>query len=267
MRTRLRDDPAVIIIAKAMNIDRDAVVGKLHAVWAWATDQLSDGRASVALLSHIDDVARATGFAQAMSEAGWLSVNDDAIEFPHWERHLSEGAKHRALNTERQRVIRSQNCRASVAQKARPEKRREEKKNTPPQAASGGGDAPRTRERNVAWDAICAVWGMNPVTEKEKRRVGDLARDYNAKGATQEEIGRRIARYRKAWPNISIITPDAILKHWDQLATEPGKPEQTPQTIRAKLDRELTEAERACRTTTAARVRAEIAALDQKGTA
>ena len=77
-----------------------------------------------------------------------------------------------------------------------------------------------TRKPNPTWDAVCEIWQMKPVTASDKTRVGKLARDYSAKGATLEEIKTRLDRYRKAWPNAA-STPDALLKHWDAFQNEP----------------------------------------------
>jgi uncharacterized protein YdaU (DUF1376 family) len=78
------------------------------------------------------------------------------------------------------------------------------------------------RKPNPTWDAVCEIWQMKPVTAGDKKRVGKLAADYSAKGATLEEIRTRLDRYRRTWPNAA-STPDALLKHWDAFANEPER--------------------------------------------
>jgi len=124
MRTDLRDDPAVIAMADALNLDPDLIVGKLHRLWSWATTQLRDGNAVGVTDLWIDRYISVTGFAQHMQEVGWLVVEKSGITFPNWESHLSKGAKNRA-NT-KNRVAKMRN--ASSVTEALPEKRREEKR-------------------------------------------------------------------------------------------------------------------------------------------
>jgi len=80
-----------------------------------------------------------------------------------------------------------------------------------------------TRKPNPAWDAVCEIWQMKPVTASDKTRVGKLARDYSAKGATLEEIKTRLDRCKRAWKDVATITPEALLKHWDTFANEPER--------------------------------------------
>jgi hypothetical protein len=79
------------------------------------------------------------------------------------------------------------------------------------------------RKPNPTWDAICEVWGMKPDTKADATRIGKLARDYLAKGATLEEIRTRLDRCKRAWPNVAVVTPEALLKHWETFANEPER--------------------------------------------
>jgi uncharacterized protein YdaU (DUF1376 family) len=79
------------------------------------------------------------------------------------------------------------------------------------------------RKPNPAWDAVCEVWGLKPDTKADATRIGKLARDYSAKGATVEEIKTRLDRCKRAWPNVTVVTPEALLKHWETFANEPTK--------------------------------------------
>jgi hypothetical protein len=109
MRIDLGDDPAVILIAGATGLDQDAVVGKLHRLWSWATKHLSeddadsngDPHATGVRQAWVDEFVKCPGFASAMVRAGWLRADDGGIVFPKWGRYLSEGSKARALAARR----------------------------------------------------------------------------------------------------------------------------------------------------------------------
>ncbi len=129
MRKDLRDDPAVIYISGRTDIDADGVVGKLHRLWSWADSHTSDGNVPGVTGSWIDVTLSCAGFAQAMSEAGWIKLLDDGVVFPKYDEHNSESAKRRGLTAKRVRNHRS-------VTKALPEKRREEKSKEIPKGIS-----------------------------------------------------------------------------------------------------------------------------------
>lgn len=122
MRVSLRGDPAVKGIARRTGLSRFEVVGRLHAVWSWADQNLGTGNAQGVTAADLDDEAEHPGFAQAMSEEGWLKILSTGLSFPNFDRHNGKPAKERALTA--QRVKRHRND-ASVT-KPLPEKRREE---------------------------------------------------------------------------------------------------------------------------------------------
>jgi hypothetical protein len=115
-------------MADLLKLDEDTIVGKLHRFWSWVTQQSRDGNAAVTLV-YIDRCTQCNGFAKAMVEIGWLRVTQDGhIQVPKFDRHMSEGAKARALTALRVRRYRRNAC---VPKKKRLEKRREEKSNKP----------------------------------------------------------------------------------------------------------------------------------------
>jgi hypothetical protein len=69
MRMDLTDDPAVISMAAALNMDEFAVVGRLHRLWGWANRHLSSGNAPSVTEQWIDRFVSAPGFAAAMLAA------------------------------------------------------------------------------------------------------------------------------------------------------------------------------------------------------
>lgn len=130
MRIALSDDPAVIAMAESLSIDEFSVVGRLHHLWSWADTQSRDGHASGVTQRWIDRYVRCEGFSQAMVIVGWLSVKEDGIEFPNFDRHNGDTGKSRALATNRKQRQRSSVTDESREDRdengTREEKRREE---------------------------------------------------------------------------------------------------------------------------------------------
>ena len=126
----LPDKPEVHAMAGILNLDPDAVVGKLIRVWQWFDKHTTDGNALGVTFSLPDRITNVTGFAEAMLFVGWLEQKDKFLIMPKFDRHTSQSAKTRALSNKR--VAKSRN--APSVTKALPEKRREEKNNkyTPP---------------------------------------------------------------------------------------------------------------------------------------
>ncbi len=115
------DKPEVFRIADLLNIDPDAVVGKLLRVWIWADQQTSDGNAVSVTHSLLDHVTGVSGFASAMLSVGWLIESENGFSFTNFDRHNGQTAKSRALTYKR--VTKSRN--ADSVTKTLPEKRRD----------------------------------------------------------------------------------------------------------------------------------------------
>lgn len=110
------DKPEVWQIAQVLQIDPDAVAGKLIRVWSWASRNChASGVTTITAMSLIDRHAGAPGFAEAMEKAGWLIVENETLCFPNFDRHISKSAKDRALGNERQKKKRH----ANVTKKSR----------------------------------------------------------------------------------------------------------------------------------------------------
>jgi len=126
------DKPEVLAIASRMNLDPDAVVGKLVRIWAWFDTHTIDGNALSVTYLLLDRLAGVTGFAEQMAFVGWLNQEGHVLTLPNFEYHNGETAKKRALGKNRQDKHRSSdesnaNSNASSVTKALLEKRREEK--------------------------------------------------------------------------------------------------------------------------------------------
>jgi hypothetical protein len=131
-----QDKPEVFVMADALGIDPDAVLGKLVRVWVWADQQTFDGNAVSVTFSLLDRVSGQKGFADALLQSGWLKRVADGVQFVNFDRHNGETAKTRALTAKRVKKHRAGNgtvtpkpeaCNASSVTLALPEKRREEK--------------------------------------------------------------------------------------------------------------------------------------------
>lgn len=133
-------------MAELLNIDADAVFGKLCRIWIWADQQSHSCNAASVTCSLLDRITNVSGFAKAMIEAGWLIEENGNYYIPNFDRHNGQTSKTRALTSKR--VSRSRgdlkrNCNAESVTKSLPEKRREEKSintNTTPPTPSGEGD-------------------------------------------------------------------------------------------------------------------------------
>jgi hypothetical protein len=187
------DKPEVFVIAGALGIDPDAVVGKLLRVWSWFDSHTDDGNAPVTVASLLDRLAGVAGFVEATIAAGWLDQRDGQLLIPNFTRHNGQTAKTRALGKNRAAVHRTESNARSNAKSndpgvtnALPEKRREEKIETPiapteesPSAdGSGGGDG-KQRCLPAGWSKMttkqrgrCRVLMNTPLMERIGEFVG-----------------------------------------------------------------------------------------------
>lgn len=160
MRVDLTDDPAVIAIASATGLDEFAVVGRLFCLWSWANRHLPSGHAPCVTELWIDRYTAAPGFAAAMLNAGWLLARSGGVEFPNFDRWNSQGAKRRLLASQRKAKERSRGeCDKNATKE---EKRRGKKRKTP--LTPQGGEGKTLQPRNLLFDAVAEVSGMDPAT-------------------------------------------------------------------------------------------------------
>ena len=239
MRTALANDPSVIAMAGALNVDEFEVVGMLHHLWSWADAQSRDGHVPGVTKKWIDRYVHRDGFANAMCAAGWLVVDDSGIEFPHFERHNGKPAKDRALAGERQRKKRasvtppvtdeSRGGRDNTV--TREEKRREESKelggNAAPPPADVVPKSTKTKRKTALPDefpitAEMIVWAnerapaavltletekfLNHFRAKGETRADWLASWRNWMLNAQTYAGRRVVPIGKAGPDFDDMT-------------------------------------------------------------
>lgn len=150
------DKPEVFEIAGALEIDPDAVVGKLLRVWSWFDSHTDDGNAPVTVEPLLDRLAGVPGFVKATIAVGWLLSDGKHLRISNFERHNGETAKTRALGKNRTQKHRSgSNAKrdakgnAPPVTDALPEKRREENVIPPnPQGGMGEEDSHRVLPKN-----------------------------------------------------------------------------------------------------------------------
>ena len=98
----------VFKIARDLEIEPDAVLGKLMRVWSWFNVHTEDGVSDVSALLFLDQKAGRAGFCESMQKAGWLDINDNTLQLPNFERHNGSSAKKRILDAARKGARRSQ---------------------------------------------------------------------------------------------------------------------------------------------------------------
>jgi len=140
------DKPEVFEMAEMLDVDPDAVVGKLLRVWNWFDDQSHDGNANVTVRALLDRYAGVTGFTQAMESVGWLDIEGRTMSLPNFDRHNGQTAKNRALTAKRVNKSRSKSnatCNGEsvtpIVTSSLPEKRREEKSKVLDKSNTKGG--------------------------------------------------------------------------------------------------------------------------------
>ncbi|AYC20084.1 hypothetical protein DZA65_03209 [Dickeya dianthicola] len=95
------DKPEIFQIAEIINIDPDAVLGKLVRIWAWADQQTIDGNAGSVTKSVLDRISFVSGFADALLTVGWLYQKDGKLYFPNFDRHNGKSSKKRIVTNRR----------------------------------------------------------------------------------------------------------------------------------------------------------------------
>lgn len=99
--TATPDKPEVWSIAERLQIDPDAVVGKLLRIWSWFDDHTENGNAPSVTKSLLDRRVGVTGFCDAMISAGWMCEEGSGVTIPNFERHNGKTAKTRCLTANR----------------------------------------------------------------------------------------------------------------------------------------------------------------------
>jgi hypothetical protein len=205
LRTNLPGDPAVIAMARALREDAFTIVGRLHALWAWADQHTDDGDLPYTVLADIDDVVKKRGFAQQMLRVGWLESRGEepGVIIPMWDRHNGRSAKKRCLDSEAQRRKRethtdiNRTMSESHSDKTRPEpdQRREENSNTPIVPASGDKEL---EEKPAHLLRAMALFRMRPGTPLDRSSARAWKTAKAAVAATSDAEWSRLEAYYAA---------------------------------------------------------------------
>lgn len=99
--------PEVLRLADLLGIHPDHAFGLCVRFWFWCDDQLVDGHVPSVTNVTLNSIVGHAGFAEALAQVGWLmttiGIGGAQLQVPNFGRHLSEGAKNRALALERKR--------------------------------------------------------------------------------------------------------------------------------------------------------------------
>lgn len=196
------DKPEIWLIAEALQIDPDAVVGKLFRVWAWFDQQTENGNAPTVTKMLLDRKVGVTGFCDAVIQAGWMEEKGSLI-LPNFDRHNGQTAKNRALTAKRVKKHKETNAKGNdgsvteVTDETLPkeEKRREEKKGN---------------NKSTAEAVDYSVFGFSDEYMKEIKRI----RKKNKGGAITQRVANTLAKeihqaMKNGW------TIDDILNEWE----------------------------------------------------
>jgi len=88
-----------------------------------------------------------------------------------------------------------------------------------PLAAAAAAAQPRTRPRDLLWEAVLDVCGVDPAALTSAFRGGAnrAVKELRDAGATPEQVRDRAAEYRRRF-DTAALTPTALAKHWPTLA-------------------------------------------------
>lgn len=95
------DKPEVWAIASGLQIDPDAVVGKLLRIWGWFDQHTESGNAPTVTKMLLDRLVGVSGFCDELVKAGWMSEDGQSVSLPNFDRHNGKTAKNRAVTAKR----------------------------------------------------------------------------------------------------------------------------------------------------------------------
>lgn len=109
MRLDLIEDESIAIMTEILKLDEYAVIGRLFRIWAWASKNLDNGITSKDIgKDWIDRKVSTPGFAAAMISSGWLRVRSGGLEFPNFDRWMSQAVIARTMKSAARRGQRSE---------------------------------------------------------------------------------------------------------------------------------------------------------------
>lgn len=91
------DKPEVLQMAETLQIDVDAVFGKLFRVWSWFDEHTLDGHAPSVTINYLNRIVGIQNFCEAMIATSWMEQGKNGISIPNFTRHNTKPSKDRAL--------------------------------------------------------------------------------------------------------------------------------------------------------------------------
>jgi len=88
-------------IAETLNIDPDAVFGKLVRIWIWFDEHTEKGNAPSVTKKLLDRNVGVKSFCDCVINVGWMCEKSNKISLPNFDRHNGKTAKNRALTAKR----------------------------------------------------------------------------------------------------------------------------------------------------------------------
>lgn len=185
MEKSLGDKPEVRRLARALGVSRYDVIGRLHAVWAWADTHSLSGSGMDISEEDIDDIADINGFAEVLRQVGWLKGRAAALEFPNFDRHNGQTAKSRAMDSRKKCLQRKSTQRDKM------------------QCVIG---TEQGRGRDICPGSTGTTQGLEKRRE-EIDRIGDKAREeVNQFPADSSEVERFIAAQTVRPPTVESVS-------------------------------------------------------------
>ena len=195
----LLTDPAVIGMAKRLNMSEDEVLGKLLKFWCWADIQTTTGKLPDVTPEWVDDYVRCEGFAKALFQANWLREKDYGLFIPKFKKHNGESAKQRANTAKRVAKHRAKQQESSNAPSVtREEKRRGEKRRKPTTPPSPPNDsAVQPLPSSARWNQV--VEELIKIGIVDPHPAVEAARSAGATPEMVDEIRRHSQGKPGAW--------------------------------------------------------------------
>lgn len=174
------DKPEVLAMAARLNLDQDAIVGKLFRIWSWFDTHTIDGNAESVTFALLDRLAGVTGFAEQMMLVGWLEQSGSVLSLPNFEIHNGKTAKTRAQGKNRQEKSRNNansnaDSNAPSVTKASPEKRREEKIYS---VSKDTGDKPPTTDEIIFGYGVPLLTNAGTSDKSARSFLGSLRKSH-----------------------------------------------------------------------------------------
>ena len=155
-------------MAQVLQIDPDAVVGKLLKIWLWFDSQTENGHAASVTKMLLDSRVSVTGFCDAMIKVGWMHEEDSMIYLPNFERHNGQTAKNRALAALRKQKSRFGHDTSVTSVGQNCDQRREEKRRKEKTTASVPSEQTYSDDFQSFWDAY------PPIRRTQKKKAFSL---------------------------------------------------------------------------------------------